>query len=483
MNVGRIQQATKDRYLAVAAGLAREDATHEPAYAHAVSHIRLTDVAARAEIPRATLYRLWGNQHDFWRDLVLFIMTRDLLPAAEEDDDAPPPIERGDDASLLEHIRVAFNRAQTRLAGDPRLILRATLTGYPREPATARQILTWERSERAELAGRVARILDAAGRSPIAPIDTDDLAALLWMWSDGTILLASTDAAYADVRLHPDDGTAGHDGWSLTAWVARCLVCELTEPAEPDVASTNRPSERPAVRPRSPAKSAALAVGADMFAESIDLDAPTTVRRPTGALGHLTLARLARAAGVSRRQIYNVWRSPQDLCRDLIQDLRAADYEDNFAHLDRATEDALVGPPAASLTLAVTEAMFHARVNAPHRPGVEPPLKQALEAHNGNPMVREENLRAVRSFEERELARIRSMMALSGTRMRPGLATTDLNRLMISASKGSVILCHGDIESIRTGLPFGGGRFSTFAIGHHVVVEHSVIRPSSTPRS
>lgn len=122
--------------------------------------------------------------------------------------------------------------------------------------------------------------------------------------------------------------------------------------------------------------------------------------------------------------------------------------------------------------------MFRSRVAHPPGPEIEPPLKQALEAQMGHPVVREESLRALRRFEARQQLAVDALATTSGARMRPGLTTTDLNRILVAAAKGSVVLRHGDVASVRTDVPFAGGRWSTYAIAHHAVVEQSVLRPS-----
>lgn len=102
---------TVERYLDVAARLVDHDVATEPAFAHVASHVRLTAVARNLGVSRTSLYRLWATQHDYWSDLVTFMIRRPPaapIPAGTAGDGAPDDLD-----GLLEVLRVEGARCRS----------------------------------------------------------------------------------------------------------------------------------------------------------------------------------------------------------------------------------------------------------------------------------------------------------------------------------------------------------------------------------
>jgi AcrR family transcriptional regulator len=475
----RVTAATRQRYLSLAAELVGRDMVSEPAFAHVMSHIRLTDVAAHLGVPRSRLYRLWEVQHDFWADLSTFVTVGSHpWPHALPSGPMPPD----DPEALLESLRSWFAAVQVHARVAPNLVAQIGLTAYPKFPPLAERLATWHAFHRRELARRLGAILSAVGRAPVEPLTLDDLAAAVWMLVFGVTVLGRTDPAANTLRIHlPSERGTEHQPWSLLAYAVRAVALELSRPASSTawVVDGADPSARPRLPEWTPAQLAALQAGAELFTRSIDPDL-TTDARPRPVLGHITFARLARTAGVSRRQLHHVWSSQASFSRDLVEFLRHHDHLEYFDQFEASVTDALTTgeappPTVSTITLEVTERLFTARLVSPPAPSL--PATLALQPHLGDPLVRDQNRKALARFAGFQQRHIDGLAALFGIELRPGLSTEHLNLLIMAASNGSVILHHLDPAAIRLDIPFREGRYSLLSIACQALVDHSVARP------
>lgn len=169
----RIRPETRQRHLEIAAKLALTDTSHEPAFAHIVSHITLADVAKHLGTSRSSLYRLWDTQHDFWTDLAFYVTSRtEPWPEDFGPDDPSTVLTPGHLDGLAEFIRQQFGSIQQQAIDDPYLVARASLVGYPAIPDLSTHLSAWHRIRRQGMAERLAAILNAAGRAPSPPSPT-----------------------------------------------------------------------------------------------------------------------------------------------------------------------------------------------------------------------------------------------------------------------------------------------------------------------
>lgn len=471
---------TKQRYLEVAAALSKLDADSEPAYVHVASHVKLTHVAERLGVSRSSLYRRWETQHDYWRDLVLFMATREQEPWVREHLDATPSESRsGDLEAILDGIRQEFDLLQRRLTHSPRRILRTALLGYPAAPEL-RKAVGWERSNRQRAATRLDRMLGLLGRVVVAPLTATDLLAAIWILSEGVAHCCAVDPATSETQIVLDGDE--DRPWSLLAYAVRCLILTLTAPSDgsapPRHVAVAAPTTQSSVLPSwSQEQLDALTQGADLFAERFQ--SPEAATPGVEMLGHITLARVAREAGVTRRQLYHLWSSHDDFRRDLLRYIRAEEGSTYFSQFDDGLAAALESPRPSHIALDVCEHIERGRLAEPIDTSAH--ARFALEPHLNDPLVRGEAQTAMTEVMTFHQERIEAFVDRSGVELRTGVTPLHINHLLTALAHGSEVLRRTDPAAIRPNVRYRGGEYSTFSIACQAIVDHSVVEPRPAP--
>lgn len=463
----RVQPETRRRYLDLAAELVERDVATEPAFAHVASHVRLTTVAANLGVSRTSLYRQWDRQHDYWCDLTAFMIGRTLTQPDRDCTD----LDVGSLESLLEWIRIEMAGLQGRLVTDPRRILCTSLLGYPPVPTLRDEMAAIERAGRHEVAVRLDHLLSSAGRTIVEPLTAEDLVAAIWLVADGVAHCAAVEPAIREARLTLDGDV--DRPWTLTAYAARCVLVGLTAPSVPRRRPSAAPPPMPATRGSSrrwpPEKRAALEEGARLFAEH--------VRSPTGAgaspavLGHISLARVARAADVTRRQLYHLWSSHDAFLHDLrarLRELEAASYRARF---DGGVTAAIARLDLSRVALEISEHVNRGDAQLDERP-LQP--RFAFELHLTDPRIAADSRDSLDRVVDFHQEHVGALLGLTGASLRPGVTPLDLSRLFAAASHGSEVLRRLDPTAIRTGIHFRGAAYSMNSIACQAIVDHSV---------
>lgn len=468
--------STKEHYLGVAASMVVRHVADESAHVHLAGHIRLTEVADRLGVSRSSLYRLWPSQLDYWHDLVADTVATpspviaDLVAAPDEDEPEPP----ADLDALVRAVVEGVDEAVVRLTTDPTHLVRAGLAGYPPSPL-APVAAAVERSERAAAADRLREMLAAVGRRPVPPLTTGDLVTAMGVFLDGAVLYGRSVPESLDHRVVLEaDGTA----WSLTGLAVRSLLVELTEEGRPverrgparGEAARKPEDERPS--PRSPLQAEAIRAGVELFVERTATPRPEDLE---AALGHVSLARLARAAGVTRRHMYHLWSSQSEFLFDLLDRMVAEERADFVRRLDSSTVDAAaVGDRTRLLLVLIDELNAYRRSETPPRPAV----RLALQPHiRGEWIDRWKRAGMARTV---AINRQRVDLLAAHLSMRPlaGVDADDVATIMVHAAAGSERLHRVDPRAIRYDIPWRGGHHSSFAIAVQAVGDHLMVPPS-----
>ncbi|MGY6501202.1 MAG: TetR/AcrR family transcriptional regulator [Acidimicrobiales bacterium] len=466
---------TKLRYLEVAAELVERDVAGEPPYVHLVSHVKLSAVAERLGTGRTALYRAWPTQLDFWQDLVCFISVRGSewwdRPGIDHHLGTLGDEPVGGRDELEERLRTEMAQVQADRARDPGLVFRTAMAGYPPSLPLLERQAEVERAERVRSAGILARALQDAGLRPVAPLTTLDLVTGLVIIADGAAMMGRSWRWALDRRVT----LAGSDRtWTMLGLGAVALLDAMTEPGSHDRGSVaGAEPESPVVIDEEPRwtelQQAVLEAGAAMFAESVT-DGIAGVQE---ALGHVTIPRVAAAAGVTRRQLYHLWDSHSALRFDLVDHLSRLEGVDYFGRLDAAADAAALADPRR-FALELVDA-----VNAYRRgPWPPPPMwRLALAGYRGGEGLVLDRARITKRGVDQQAERIGGFVALTGGTLRPGLDTTDVAALTLMAAGGSERLYRIDRDAQRMDVPWRGGSYSLFAIVNQAIADWCVQRP------
>lgn len=389
-----VSRTARGRYLEVAAEVAAavRPGAGRSYLAALVDLAELGDLLGR---PRTSLYRLWPSQHDFWSDLTVHLVFQndfhrpdEGLPWDETDPVGALP-HRRDPLADVDRLRTGLQLMQDAVVADPWVQIRASLLGYADLPGVAEARRAVEGRRIRHLGRRIAEILGDAGLAVAPPLRAEDSAAALWCLGDGFAVLQRSRPAIAADGVAVDDGL-GPQPWGLMAYAIRATLAETSAPGREEVAPGPRPDPAGAVRPGAPdrwapARQEALDAASALFLERVRAD----LRSPAGdgdeirSLGHVTVAAVARAAGVSRRSVYNHWSSSDELRLDLLRWLLAAERRRYVSALDRVAagrEPAGPGRTAAALTAMLVHPVPD-RLPLPHLP-------LAFLAELGHPVVR-----------------------------------------------------------------------------------------------
>lgn len=350
-----------DRYLAVATALARGDSATVDGLPHLASQISINELADALGVTRTALYRRWPTRNDLWVDLMKYVAFQNDFSKTDDDMPwAPPPesLEPVDLASpeLLEVIRRQFNTSLDLVLNDITWVVRSAQLAYPEEGELAHARSQVEQRRLTTLAARIAIGLQR-GRRRFRPAYTlYDLTAALWSLGDGLIVRAHWLPEIRDDPVIVDDGN-GPLPWTLTGYAFRCMLFEMTEPIDPPGSSPLITADLSALKDLdtappawTPAQCETLTRATDMLFDRLGTEAPTghyTV------LPHITIDRVARATGVSRRAVYDVWPTRDAMLIDLLQSLLDAESADLAERIGRSRAAAGTHPDLAALGQAI----------------------------------------------------------------------------------------------------------------------------------
>lgn len=281
------------------------------AWTSAAAHVRVQDVASAIGVGRTALYRLWETQEAFRKDLLLFAYAQTNQPVLTDDELGSWLADIGD--RVIDPSSRAMRAVAARVSSGPWPVVISGLAGYLPSPRLAeldRQLRDDDVHRTTILLARIGRGL---GRRPMAPATWTDLAELMDVLVCGTAI-SSLVAPWTTVPDWQRDAT-GRPRSMLAAMAAEVFDRLTVDGPEDEVAYERATAPRPMPAPRwTVAQRRALAAGVELLRRelsgaSVDLAAFETV----------TVARLARAAGVSRQTVYSRWRSDDDLRLDVLR--------------------------------------------------------------------------------------------------------------------------------------------------------------------
>jgi AcrR family transcriptional regulator len=378
---GDPSRSARARYLRIATDLAGRQQGGRREIPYLAARVQLADVAAALGRARTALYRQWETQHDFWVDLTLYLAYEDDLTQRADNmpwNTAARALEglrvEGDDS--IELVRAFGNAGHAELDANPWLLVRAGLLGYPDVPGLADLRRQLEQRRIELLADFAGAVLAAIARTPAHGFSSADLATILWCAADAHRVRRHFVTDREELWwLRLDEG-GGPADWTLWAFLSRAVLFDLSEPAASE--SPSPPAARSAMAPTTDPfdrwndlQRQALAVAtrlllADLLPAERQPSPPVEpASRPAdrpwadersrdlAVLGHVTIARVAGAAGVSRRAVYDVWPTRTDMILDVL----AQEVAVRRATLLHALRRAIKGHTDGADIAAITDAM------------------------------------------------------------------------------------------------------------------------------
>lgn len=317
-------EAARSRYLIAAAELAMAVTPGRQSVPYVAAKVRLSEVAVELGVTRTALYRRWETQEEFWNDL-----TRYLVVYADyqlDPTDLPwwqPTRVRSTFrfAESVDRSRRDANSAQHALAHDSNLFIRASLCAYgdlPDIPALSASVNQFRIAALGAQFDQTLAMYDCV----FAPPQTGQrAAAATWCTGDGfgvaSRFLPELDAS----EIMIDDGL-GPKPWCLIGFAVRAMQMEgaqLRSAGAPRASATVPAPAAPSAQERwEPAQLEVLEAAHRMIVQRV---LPGSGADHVTALGQITMASVARASRASRRAIYNVWESQDDLRLDLLSAL------------------------------------------------------------------------------------------------------------------------------------------------------------------
>ncbi|HQZ32952.1 MAG TPA: TetR/AcrR family transcriptional regulator [Ilumatobacteraceae bacterium] len=296
-----------------------------PETPYVVAGITFAELSRTAGVPRSTLYRLWETQYDFWIDLSRYIAyeidysqrERELPWLERRSTASRRPILAADQSD--KEMSAQANAVQAIVMDDFRVLIRAAFIGYP-DVADLGRVRRHVETSRLESLGEELSLSWIAIGGAMFTVDAEtEIAATMWCIADELSVL-NRFFPEACGQLFAVDFGLGEYPWSLLALVLRSLCHGSPATDQPD-----RTSERewyeipPPDDPWNDAQLTNLGLAMELFVDSITSHHNTV--EPPGVLDYVTVARVAAMAGVSRRTIYNVWPTRDEMMSDLLQDL------------------------------------------------------------------------------------------------------------------------------------------------------------------
>lgn len=323
------------------------------------ARVTLGDVASSLDKHRTALYRLWPTQHDFWVDLTLYLTySNDFRQSQEEmpwaaTESALGPVAELDAAGAMESFRRRFNLTQDLVLDDVWILVRGALLGYEDVPGVAQVRREVELARLDDLGAYVGERLALLGLGISAPFTQRDVAAALWCISDGTSIANRFAPDVGATRVMIDDGE-GPAGWGLAAYAMRTTLLGTAAPSKRTAVPSTGTSRRRVVVPDlaklwTSKQRVVLEAATDLFLRSIG-PAAKGVNDRLHVLDHVTIARVARAARVSRQAIYEVWPSEAEMLRELLGELLREKHDELLLTFDEALPPG--GSPAVVLERA-----------------------------------------------------------------------------------------------------------------------------------
>lgn len=281
------------------------------AWTSAAAQVRVQDVAAAIGVGRTAVYRLWDTQDEFRKDLLLFTYARTNQHVLTDDEFATW---RADiDQGVLASPRRAMSAVTARVSRGAWPVVMSGVAGYL--PSTRLAALDHRLREEAisRTAAQLARLGWLLGRRPVAPATWTDLATIMDVLVCGTAI-SSLAAPWITVP----DWHRGDDGVELPmlAVMAEELLERMTTEGREDTAPFERIAAAVPELPDSwtSAQRRALEAGVELLSRQL-----RSVPIDLAAFGTLTVARVARAANVSRQTVYSRWRSDDELRLDVLR--------------------------------------------------------------------------------------------------------------------------------------------------------------------
>ena len=204
-------------------------ALHERGLFVAVTHIRLSDVARRADLTTGAAYRVWENQEEFHRDLaVAAVRHRNQESVDRTTERIAAAVASG--APLAEVLRVgAEAHLYMHRPDDPFLITLSlrTLSGSVDEVGVASR----ERHAESMVAfeGLYSLMLDRYRRRMRPPLGIDALSHALAALTEGFAIQAMSGLEHP-VYCQDDTGDGVGAEWTLLGIAIEGIVERLTEP-------------------------------------------------------------------------------------------------------------------------------------------------------------------------------------------------------------------------------------------------------------
>jgi AcrR family transcriptional regulator len=450
--------SARARHLAAAAELVTAP-PEPPLVAGGMAGIRLQDLAEATGRSRSSLYKLWPTQEDFWADLSLHLLFEhdhgfgdgDLpwFSAVEASGAAGGGLAISDPEDAAEVMRAFLAAIQDFIVENPGIASRGTLLGYHDLPE-AQEVRARALERRLQDLGLVLAGMEAVTGHEVRPPATPyDLAVAFWALGDGFAVLAHLVPRVAEVRVQVDDGR-GPRPWGLFSFAIREV---LTRTATPAVGTPLPPPTAPTVAEQheqllarwDAAQREVLHAGTSLFFARI-AGSDAAGREATEGIdvpAQVTVASVARASGVSRRAVYDLWSSVDELRLDLLAVLLAADRQ----RIDQLLSRVQPGEGAA--------ATFGIALTRPPAEGRLPP------AHASLAYLPEVTHPAVRQLYEQQVERTLA------------LVRTHLDRIWPPRSPGRPARDDDDLAALFLSLIWGVGRVQRF-VPH--AVRHADVR-------
>lgn len=316
------------KYRKVLLELAHQPSSHGwPEAPYLVAGVTFADVASAMSVPRPALYRLWETQYDFWVDLSRYIayeidysQVESELPWNKlhgQSPQRPVPDVAEADMQMLGYI----NAVQSIVMNDLRVLIRAASLGYP-DISNLGQIRRQVETERLESLGEEITTSWASVSGPMIELANEPkISATIWCIADEISVINRFIPDVCAKHAVVDFG-GGENSCTLLALIVRAMCHGFSTPSS---GAVDQPTDRerhaipPPDNPWTEAQFAALDTARSLFLDSI-ADSRTDIERPV-VLGYVTVGRVASNASVSRRTIYNVWPTRDEMMSDLLEDL------------------------------------------------------------------------------------------------------------------------------------------------------------------
>lgn len=471
----RVGRETKLRYLRAAAELAGRTGPGHDTFPYAVSRVTMADVAADLGIARTTLYKLWPSRIDFWADLTEFIAAAAIDPTT---DDVATSILRTPIAASwapMDTARLELNALQARQVVSPWVGLRTALLGYAGDERISALVAAANTREIDEITVQLDRTLAGLGVAPREPLTARDIAVVAFCISDG---LATAGRLSPRVNAHDIALDGEPPGWGLLAFAMRGVIRRCTRQRADDEAPAPVTARSPGPsRPADPsgrwsaAQLAALTAGARRFTAGTPANASA---RPPSPLGHVTIARLARHAGVSRQSLHRIWPSQQAFVADLIPYMFEARCEQVLATMRAAIRRSMAAPFGGAL--AATDEALGSLI----RDATRGPLTHLTYAsYDDDAVIRERCRVLLESLLDRFAEDVSTMTRSQGGSTRAGVQNFHLATIMVLTELAASRLERINPGSVRMELPYRGGNWSTLAITMEGIVGYTLDLPTS----